>query len=1012
MTKIKMVRFRLSFLVVVLISALVNLNLALVAAETSSLRERLALDSDWKFHLGDNWGLGEKLDKAGESYGPANRNFNDASWRTINLPHDWAVELPFDPNANYDHGYKPVGPGFLANSVGWYRRAFTLTEADRGKRLWLEFDGAYRDCRIFLNGFLLTHHESGYNSFRCDISDAANYSEKNGGTNVLAVRVDASEFEGWFYEGAGIYRHVWLEKTSPVAIAPDGVFVSSRPPNGCTVVEIQAQIQNTKNAETWEDSNVYVNFEVIDPSGKSVGEFRQHVGQPAGKDAFGKDNLELKANSQQQVKAYFNFYPPNSAIDMPSPTPSNQTKDVLATTELWSPESPKLYKLITTVIIMGGGALMANGVLDRQETEFGIRTVGFDTTNGFLLNGKPYAVKGTCDHQDHAGVGSALPDALQSFRVAKLKEMGANALRTSHNEPTAELLGACDRLGMLVMDENRRLGSDPQNLAYLEQQIRRDRNHPSVFIWSLANEEHSVQRSAVGARVFETMQNLAHQLDPTRLCTAAMDGRVEDAKADGFSSVMDVQGFNYLHRGDMDKFHESNPTIPCIGTEESSAYFTRGIYENTKTFESAYEGNKPDYGTTAEEWWTYYSARPWASGSFVWTGFDYRGEASPFKWPNISSEFGILDVCGFPKDVYYYYQSWWTDKPVLHLMPHWNWPGKEGQAIDVRVFSNCEEVELFFNGQSLGKKTMPKNSHLQWTVKYAPGTLSAKGYTGGKIIMEEKVETTGAPAVVQLTPDRATINADGKDVSVFTVSVADAQGRIVPVANNLVHFELSGPGKIIGVGNGDPACHEPDVYRPEFPVRSVTLDDGWRWKEVANARRRQAEFATNYDDASWPTADVKTDNGQLQEHQQAVFRVKFQVSKTDLTAESIQLSFERIDDDGYVYVNGRRVGVTHVQQMPAAFEIKSFLHPGENIIAVGVSNDGGPGGISEGVNLEYRDKPIQPHWQRSVFNGLAQVIVQSAHDAGEIKLTATAEGVSSANESIQSTPGNFQIAIP
>jgi beta-galactosidase len=960
------------FVTVVLFFLLVNSNVFVFGAKAGVPRERLLMDFGWKFYLGDDWGLAENLAKSGDSSGPARINFNDSNWRTVNLPHDWAVELPFDATANYDHGYKPVGAGFPTNNVGWYRRAFTLAEADRGKRLWLEFDGVYRDCRIFLNGFLLAHHESGYNSFRCDITDAANYGEKNGGKNILAVRVDASEFEGWFYEGAGIYRHVWLEKTSPVAIAPDGIFVwsmfSNNVPKGQSLIHLQTAVVNMDK----ETKVANVKWEIISPEGTPIQEGGAH------------ETSEIMPGEKEEF---------NRELGINAP-------------ELWSPENPKLYKLVTTV--ESGGQ-----IVDREETEFGIRTVGFDTTNGFLLNGKPYAIKGTCNHQDAAGVGSALPDALQTFRLLKLKEMGCNAIRTSHNEPTAELLDACDRLGLLVMDENRRLGSDPQNLAYLEQQIRRDRNHPSVFIWSLANEEHSVQRSAVGARVFETMQNLAHQLDPTRLCTAAMDGRVEDGKADGFSSVMDVQGFNYIHRGDMDKFHESNPTIPCIGTEESSAYFTRGIYENAKTYESAYEGNKPDYGTTAEEWWTYYSARPWASGSFAWTGFDYRGEESPFKWPNISSEFGILDVCGFPKDVYYYYQSWWTDKPVLHLMPHWNWPGKEGQDIDVRVFSNCEEVELFLNGQSLGKKTMRKNSHLQWTVKYAPGTLSAKGYTGGKLITEEKVETTGAPAVVQLTPDRAAINADGKDVSVFTVSVADAQGRIVPVANNLVHFELSGPGKIIGVGNGDPACQEPDVYLTQYPAQSISLNEDWRWKEVSDAHHNgRPEFAANYDDSSWETANVKSDNGQLQEHEEAVFRTKFPVSEKDLTADAVTLNFGMIDDDGYIYLNGRRVGEAHVEQMPAVFDVKPFLHPGENTIAVGVVNKGGPGGISSGVTLEYRDKPITPHWQRSVFNGLAQVLVQSARQSGEIKLTATAEGLSSANGIIESTAGKRQFYAP
>jgi beta-galactosidase len=574
MTKFNRVRSGRLLALFVLIFIFVNFTAR--AAETDSPREKLLLDFNWKFHLGDDWGLGENLAKAGESSGPANQNFNDSNWRTVNLPHDWVVELPFDANANYDHGYKPVGPGFPTNSVGWYRRAFTLTAANRGKRLWLDFDGVYRDCTVFLNGFRLAHHGSGYNSFRCDITDVADCT----GKNVLAMRVDASQFQGWFYEGAGIYRHVWLEKTSPLAVAPDGIFVHSKfknnLPDGKAEIYVQTRLENTLTNSIF----VPVTFVIENPEGKRLQKFQDTV-----------------------------TVPPLSEIEI-----TNITS--LAKYELWSPESPKLYKLVTVLTDLRNGQ-----TFDRIETEFGIRTVGFDTANGFLLNGKPYAIKGTCNHQDHAGVGSALPDALQNFRITKLKEMGCNAIRTSHNEPTAELLDACDRLGMLVMDENRLLGSDPQNLAYLEQQVRRDRNHPSVFIWSLANEEHSYQRSAVGARIFKTMQNLVHQLDPTRLCTAAMDGRVEDARADGFSSVMDVQGFNYLHRGDMDKFHEANPTIPCIGTEESSAYFTRGIYENTAKYKSAYEGNRPDYGTTAEEWWKYYSARPWASGSFCLDGF-------------------------------------------------------------------------------------------------------------------------------------------------------------------------------------------------------------------------------------------------------------------------------------------------------------------------------------------------------------------------------------------------------
>jgi len=506
---------------------------------------------------------------------------------------------------------------------------------------------------------------------------------------------------------------------------------------------------------------------------------------------------------------------------------------------------------------------------------------------------------------------------------------------------------------------------------------------------------------------------VVHQLDPTRLCTVAMDGRSEE-KADGISSVIDVQGFNYIHRGDMDAFHKSNPTIPCIGTEEASAYYTRGIYENSETYKSAYDDNKPDYGTTAEEWWTYYHARPWASGSFVWTGFDYRGEASPFRWPNISSEFGILDTCGFPKDVFYYYQSWWTETPVLHLMPHWNWPGREGQNIDVRCFSNCKQVELFLNGKSLGRKNMAPDSHLDWTVAYAPGVLSATGFdSSGRVAAQTKVETTGAPAAVRLAPDRTRIAANGEDVSVFTVSVEDAQGRTVPMANNLIHFELSGPGRIIGVGNGDPACHEPDVYRSQIPVHDVALNEGWHWHKVKELNSElRPEYTMDFDDFSWESADVLSDAGQLGEHEQAVFRGKFKAGKDDLTGAGISLNFELLDDDAFIFVNGQHVGDGHVDKMPAIFDVKPFLHAGENIIAVGVINKGGPGGIMKGVTLEYRYEPIPSHWQRSAFNGRAEIIVQSANQPGEIELRAAAEGLAPASKVVTTTAGDYRPRVP
>ena len=955
-----------------------------VAADDSVPREKLLLDAGWKFHLGNEWGAAINLAKAGTGSGPAAKSFSDASWRVVNLPHDWAVELPFDRSADGGHGFKPVGPGFAANNVAWYRRTFELPKEDSGKRIWLDFDGVFRDAQVFVNGWLVGHHESGYSGFRYDITDVANY----GGKNVVAVKVDASQFEGWFYEGAGIYRHVWLEKTAPVAIAPDGIFVYSKfqnnVPEGMAEIHIQTELHNSQSNSV----AATVKNEIISPDGKFIGEVQK--------------SFDLKSCDNQQIESGFDFVHEGELIDVLSP---KGWKPISHTPILWSPESPKLYKLITTVSVDGK-------IVDRKETEFGIRTVAFDAEKGFLLNGQPYEIKGTCNHQDMAGVGAALPDALQYFRIAKLKEMGDNAYRTSHNPPTPELLEACDRLGMLVLDENRLLGSDAQNLERWKNQILRDRNHPSVAFWSVANEEFSTQDTPQGVRVAATMQNLVKQLDPTRPVTYAAP--VGDDYTNSINSIIEVRGWNYHVGDDMDNYHAEHPLQPNIGTEQASTVSTRGIYANDKVrgYVSAYDVNFPNWASTAEKWWAYFADRPWLSGGFVWTGFDYRGEPTPYSWPCINSHFGILDVCGFPKDNFYYYQSVWTDKPMVHLLPHWNWPGREGQDIDVWAYSNCKEVELFLNGQSLGKQTMPKNSHLEWKIKYAPGVLSAKGYNAeGKVIAETKVETTSEPATVQLVPDRSTINADGEDVSVITVSIADAQGRIVPVASNSISFKLDGPGKIIGVGNGDPSSHEPDQFIPQWSMHSVPFNDGWRFKKLPSvASGRMAELRTNYDDSTWDAANVQA-GGQLGDQENAVFRAKINMTAADLTAHAIELRFGSIDEDGRIYVNGRNVGESQDWQVPTVVDIKSSLHPGENTIAVAVQNWNGSGGLDKGVSLQFAGEPVAPEWKRSTFNGLAQILVQSTKEPGEIQLTARANGLTPAILKLNVQPATPRPAV-
>jgi beta-galactosidase len=666
-------------------------------------RQRQLIDSGWRFRLGDPADLSNpsetnvayypeiaylpKLQSSevsgtgsetylqtvradpvathlGENVSAVQTNFNDSAWRLLNLPHDWVVELPFDSNAAENHGYKSGINDFSTstNAVGWYRRTFTLSTNYAGQTMWLEFDGVYRNCLVWLNGHILGRNVSGYSSFSFDISQYAN----PGGTNVLVLRVDATRFEGWFYEGAGIYRHVWLVNTAPVHVAHWGTYVSSVVAGTNATVTAQTQVNNdsTNSAAVCD-----VISTILDSNSNVVASATQSLTIGAGTNLIISQALQM-TNAQ-----------------------------------LWSLSSPRLYQLISTVTQSGA-------TNDIYQTRFGIRTIRFDPNQGLFLNGQRVEIQGMCNHQDHAGVGSALPERLQYFRVERLKEMGCNVCRTSHNPPTPEFLNACDQLGMLVLDENRRPGTNTEELSELQRLIVRDRNHPSVFCWSMANEEDLQRDGTVGAPIMQKMVNLVHQLDPSRKCTAAMNS-YSSGSADGFSTALDVQGFNYMNNGDVDGFHSGNPNMASFGTEEASTVFTRGIYANTSTYLSAYDLNVPGgYAATAEAWWQYYLQRRWNGGACVWTGFDYRGEPSPFGWPDISSEFGVVDTCGFPKDVFYYYQANWTFKPVLHLLPHWNWSA--GQSFNIWVFGNCQVVELFTNGVSLGRQPLNVQSHVEW----------------------------------------------------------------------------------------------------------------------------------------------------------------------------------------------------------------------------------------------------------------------------------------------------------
>jgi beta-galactosidase len=737
-------------------------------------RERLLFDFGWKFfqgHASDplrdlGFGMGQgDFAKSGELWF-STAKFDDSKWRDLNLPHDWAVELPFvhDEEQN-SHGYKPLGRRYPETSIGWYRRTFDIPKEDEGRRITVEFDGAFRSALVFLNGYFIGRNDNGYAPFHFDLTDFLNY----GGKNYLMVRMDASFGDGWFYEGAGIYRHVWLTKTDALNLRRWESVVQAIVKGDSATLILGAVAQCEGNAA----DSCRVRWQIADPSGKVVAtaESAVHPLIPGGSAAL------------------------VTGAHVPNPA-------------LWSPETPNLYSALVTVVDPAGH------VRDAERISFGIRDIKWDADKGFFLNGKSVKLKGTCNHHDHAGVGAALPDRLQDYRIGVLKDMGGNAVRTSHNMPTPEWVEACDRLGMMMMCETRLMSANDEGMAQLEAMVKRYRNSPSIILWSMGNEEWTMMYQPQGPHVVTDMMARTHELDPTRLCTAA----VNTAFQTHFPEVLDVMGFNYNLK-EHDAYHAKHPKQPSVGSETASTVSTRGIYSTDKlrNWVSAYDLNHTEWSELAEEWWKFYAAREWLSGGFAWTGFDYRGEPTPYGWPSINSQFGIVDMCGFPKDNFYYYKAWWGAEPVLHLFPHWNWDQRDGEPIPVWVHSNLDSVELFLNGKSQGSKKVEPLTHLEWSVKYEPGVIEARGTKNGKVVLTEKRETTGDPVAIRLKTDRTEINADGEDVAVLTVEVLDKEGRAIPTAHNLISFKVTGDGALIGVGNGDPNCQESD----KEPKRSL-----------------------------------------------------------------------------------------------------------------------------------------------------------------------------------------------
>ena len=727
--------------------------------QSQNSRQRLSLDKGWRFYQGDiafpiitGHGMSYGNAKAGKSWGAAAPEYDDTDWRIVNLPHDWSVEMPYDSTENLSQGYRKRG-------FGWYRRNFKLSSNDKGKHIEIQLDGVATNCTVWFNGTIVARNFCGYNSIYIDVTPYAYYDEE---MNTIAVRVDAVQQEGWWYEGSGLYRHTWLVKRSATHIATNGVFAQPiKDASGNWTIPVEATVKNSGKLP----ANIDVESTLYDKNGKKVV----------------SGNSAVSINNLAETVAKF-------SIPVFNP-------------ELWSCEQPTLYSVKTVLREKGN-------VIDSVFTTCGFRTIQFTANEGFFLNGKSVKLKGVCNHQDHAGVGVAVPDALWEFRLRKLKEMGANAYRCAHNPPAAEFMDACDRLGILVMDENRNFNVSDQYVAQLEWLIRRDRNHPSVILWSVFNEE-PMQGTENGYELVRRMSAHVKKMDTTRPVTAAASGGLSSPQ--NVAHAVDVIGMNYQSHN-YDKIHETYPNTPITSSEDASAFMVRGEYVTNKKLclHDSYDLQWASWGTNHRTGWKLVDERPFLAGCFIWTGFDYRGEPQPYSWPAAGASFGVMDQCGFPKAAFYIHQAQWLEKPILQLIPHWNWPTDSiGKPIKIMALTNAAKVKFMVNGKVVEEKLVDKYEMVDWKVPYQPGKIEAIGYDkAGKEVSRFKAETTGQPVSLQLIADRSALVGDGYDAMPITVQALDSKGRAIPTTNIPVEFEISGAGSIIGLGNGNPNSHE------------------------------------------------------------------------------------------------------------------------------------------------------------------------------------------------------------
>ncbi|WP_111707829.1 glycoside hydrolase family 2 TIM barrel-domain containing protein [Lutibacter citreus] len=728
--------------------------------------------------------------------------FDDSTWRNLNLPHDWAIEGPFNINFDCRTGGLPV------HGTGWYRKHFKMPKSAKGKVVRIEFEGAMYNAHVWVNGHKVGNRPYGYIGFEFDISSYLNYDDSE---NVIAVRLTPEDFASRWYPGAGIYRSVWLKVDEPIYLDNWGTYITTP-----TATSEKGVVQNETTIVNKSDKKrtVIVQHKYFSPKGIKV--------------ASALENIEIEANSTKVSRVFTNIKNP----------------------ELWDVTNPNLYSVVTTI-------LEDEKIKDTFKSTFGIRSIRYDV-DGFFLNNKKVRFNGVCLHHDNGALGAAIYRRADERKLQIMKDMGVNAIRTSHNPPSRVFLELCDEMGLMVLDEAFDCWKLPKvengynkffdewSKRDLSDMILRDRNHPSIIMWSIGNEIKEQWKEEIGWKMAKELNAICKEIDPSRPTTAGFNS-YPTAYDNNMAQQVDISGVNYKPT----KYGElkaNYPELPIYGSETSSCYSTRGVYhfplEKYKKHESlqqtSYDFTNPPWGYPPDIEFHFQENNPHVMGEFVWTGFDYLGETSPYggldnttnghwntDWPSRSSYFGIVDLAGFPKDRYYLYQSQWTTKPMIHLLPHWNWEGKEGDIIPVYCYTNCDEAELFVNGKSMGRKVKGKDLttlpidflryepktfdspyRLSWDVPYQPGSINVVGYKNGEIIKEKKIKTGGKPSKIKLSVDRSVINADGKDLAYVTVRIEDKYGNICPIADNLVTFTVKGTGKIVGLDNGDPISLE------------------------------------------------------------------------------------------------------------------------------------------------------------------------------------------------------------